>query len=786
MRESLCYLLLVGCLLGKAAAQNQQPLNSSTKDHNLPDVEVVSQYIESTRKTPISVSTVSAAEIGQKIGVRPLPYALQRVPSLYVRQGNRGEDGAQIYLRGFDQSSIGLLLNGTPISDMEYGRVFWSQWGMLARFAQNIQVQRGLGASKTIINSVGGSINILTQNTSLTPSATVEASYGSQNAFQTIVSGASGLLKGNWMVNAGFGYEQTDGYNEGTAARNYFYFATVSKSINRNHHLSLTVLGAPTRSGIRGNSTDWGSDELYQNAAPTANAYGTSSDKSYQKAHLPFTALTHKWMLNDNMSLQSAVYFTMRNAKKSYAEVDGVALDSFLKDKNQKNNYRYLFNRNTGIITSAYKRGNHIDFDKLQAFNSGSENPWQADLKDNRDGRAMFIMKAMHSDYKWWGGVSSFNWDIYSNLRLMSGLDLRYYTAEHYHTLDNILGGKYYLDLYYPGGSKDKNKNPNQQFKEGDRIDYAYRVDMFSTGLFSQLEYQDDYISAFFSAAGSNTGYQNEHYTDRLESSAGRITPWYAKWGFNVRTGLSYNFTPNQNIYWNAGVFSKAPYIDVIFIGNGAVYNPKAKNEKIYSTEIGYGFQLANFNIQAGTYYTLWTDRARNISNNYNNKTYRGFMYNTGQQHYGVELETQYVPTKYAQLSASAAWGDWRFTNNPSGNLYEENDPRNPIAQMAYIKNLKVPNAPQVSANFGLTSNLYKGFYIGLDASYFDLLYADINANNYTTSDNKKQMWRMPAYYLIDGRIGWENIKLAKDYFFSLQLNVYNLTNHKYISEFII
>ena len=44
---------------------------------------------------------------------------------------------------------------------MENGKVYWSNWFGLDGLTKNIQVQRGLGASKLALPSVGGTINIL-------------------------------------------------------------------------------------------------------------------------------------------------------------------------------------------------------------------------------------------------------------------------------------------------------------------------------------------------------------------------------------------------------------------------------------------------------------------------------------------------------------------------------------------------------------------------------------------------------------------------------------------------
>lgn len=771
----IIFMFLSFYLLSFFAQENEK--DSIT---NLSEVEIIAPYFKNEDFTPVTTSRISSAEIQKTLVARELPYVLQTVPSLYVRQSSRGENSSQIFLRGFDQSSIGLLLNGIPISDMEYGRVFWSQWGMLPLFAHQIEIQKGLGASRMIINSVGGSINILTLSPENSPSADAEFSYGSQNNLQTIVKGNSGNLQG-WKIGAGFGYQQSDGYNEGTAMKNYFYWTSISKIIQR-HQINLTILGSATESG---NRYDWGSEVLYENAPPTVNPYGNTSDKSYRKAHLPFIALNHQWQISENMRWHNAIYLTSRSSKSVSPEASIKSLEDLLLQPDQTWNY-YQFVDGFGLVNPLYANGNHIDFDKIQAYNSGQKNPWTTIFKDNEDARAAFILKAAHNNYHWFGGISSFSWDFSPNLQWHSGTDLRYYTADHYHTLDNLLGANYYLDLnpyvqgYVPNNI---NQDPMQKMKEKDRIDYAYKVNMYSVGIFNQLVYQYEKFNSFLSFAVSNTGYQSHYLTQFHTGDKNSITSWYHKWGVNTRLGLSYQLNDVNYFYTNGGFFSKAPYIDIVFINNGLTYNKASKNEKIYATELGYVLKIQNLSLQTNLYYTYWTDRARDITNHYEGKNYRGFVYNSSQEHYGFELESRYIPTRFADLRWSISLGDWRFANNPSGNLYADDNAHIPLPSTVYIKGLKVPNAPQLSTYFSLTSYLYRGFYVGANISYFDQIYADLNANVYNDPDKKQQMWRLPAYYLLDIQMGYSGISLGGGTLLSLSLQTLNVTNQLYIAE---
>ena len=81
------------------------------------------------RKTPVAVSTITAAQIQSKTaGNREFVEAIQYTPSVYVSNQAGGFGDSQVFLRGFDQVNTAFLLNGQPINGMEDGRMYWSNW----------------------------------------------------------------------------------------------------------------------------------------------------------------------------------------------------------------------------------------------------------------------------------------------------------------------------------------------------------------------------------------------------------------------------------------------------------------------------------------------------------------------------------------------------------------------------------------------------------------------------------------------------------------------------------
>ncbi len=61
---------------------------------------------------------------------------------------------------------------------MENARVYWSNWAGLSDVTGSIQVQRGLGAAKVAVPSVGGTINIVSKATDAQQGGSVSAAIG--------------------------------------------------------------------------------------------------------------------------------------------------------------------------------------------------------------------------------------------------------------------------------------------------------------------------------------------------------------------------------------------------------------------------------------------------------------------------------------------------------------------------------------------------------------------------------------------------------------------------------
>jgi outer membrane receptor protein involved in Fe transport len=204
-------------------------------------------------------------------------------------------------------------------------------------------------------------------------------------------------------------------------------------------------------------------------------------------------------------------------------------------------------------------------------------------------------------------------------------------------------------------------------------------------------------------------------------------------------------------------------------------------NEKVYSTEAGYGLRTKKIVLDANIYYTLWKDKGIRLA--YNNSLGQLAYANiVGMEalHYGFELEGKVNLNSFLTINFMFNKGNWRWMKNVSATLINENDLTTKKLDL-YIKNLKVGDAPQTSSTLGMKVNLTKEFYLIADAMYYTDMYANFNPELRTNVNDNSQSWKMPSFMLFDFHAGYD-FNVGK-FPASIKGHVFNLFNKAYFME---
>ena len=223
------------------------------EDASLDEIIVTATSFAIDRKTPVAVSTVKAADIESKLGSQEFPEILKSTPGVYATKTGGGFGDGRINLRGFSSQNVAVMINGVPVNDMENGAVYWSNWAGLSDVTSAMQVQRGLGASKVAVPSIGGTINIISKSTDASKGGVIRMSTGNDGYQKYGMTLSTGLLDNGLAITASAAKLSGDGYVDGLQFSGVNYFLNISKIINNDHKLSFNVIGAKQTHGQRYN-----------------------------------------------------------------------------------------------------------------------------------------------------------------------------------------------------------------------------------------------------------------------------------------------------------------------------------------------------------------------------------------------------------------------------------------------------------------------------------------------------------------------------------------------------
>ena len=316
----------------------------------------------------------------------------------------------------------------------------------------------------------------------------------------------------------------------------------------------------------------------------------------------------------------------------------------------------------------------------------------------------------------------------------------------------------------------------------------------------------DKRLNLVLAGSINNTGYWrlDKFYYDAQHAKSKKLNFI----GWNVKGGANYNIDRHNNVFFNAGYISRAPfYSGGAFLSSGVsnATNPNAVNEKIMSFEVGYGFKSSIISADVNAYYTKWMDKTTTRGGEITSGEHAGDRYYLNMQgvdsrHMGIEANFRYRPTRWVDFEGMISFGDYEWASNAIGYFYNQNG--QPLADLrgnlasgilaedhAYTrlnqKGVKVGGSAQITGSLGVNFRPFQGFRIGADWVFNAKNYSDytISSSNYSANSdiNVADPWRIP----------WGNqLDMHASYSFkmgglraTLSGNVNNLFNHFYVMD---
>mgnify|MGYP001087346708 CR=1 FL=1 len=751
--------LLWGSLLTLAASPSFAQVGmdeDTTREQNVREVRVISSFGKE-RKTPVAMSTVNARQISEVYGgSAELPEVLKVTPGVYATKTGGGVGDSRINIRGFDQRNVAVTINGIPVNDMENGWVYWSNWAGLGDAVSTIQVQRGLGASKLAINSVGGTMNIITKSTDAKPGASVMTSLTDYGQYKIMGYASTGLMDNGFALTTVLSKTAGNSYIDGTWINGYSYFMTLAKKINERHKLVLTGIGAPQSHGQRSSGLTPGQyDTLDRRFNGDIGYYndGTLFNDRVNYYHKPQFSLNHYWNVSEKTSVNSSLYYSIGHGGGS------------------------------GRLGSSYSRTAEGLLDIQAAYDYNVANP------DVTNGGVKYAQRNSVNNHYWTGLITTVNHKINANMDLTLGLDARSYRGEHFREVRDLLGGTARYDAvnglvgvneYASNYGNVLHVTPVDQ-----RVSYDNDGLVKYAGLFGQLEYSKDNLSAFVTGAINQTSNQRVDRMLYINDTTGRgeLSEKVNIMGYSFKGGANYNINENHNVYFNAGKFSRAPFFSFVFVNNSNDVVQNLLNEKAESFELGYGFRANKVSIKVNAYMTNWRDKSL-LSGNItgpNGTITRALMTGANAQHKGIEVEFNTRPMKGLELGGIVSIGDWRWIGDVNATVYSEIDPTQSVTVTSYVDGVHVGDAPQSQYGIQARYQIAKGFYVGATWVYNDRFYSNFDPSKKTSEADRIDSYQIPSYYNLDARLGYE-LKLG-DRTLNLGIQGFNLTDVKFLSD---
>ncbi len=540
--------------------------NFSLATQTLNEVQVVAD-VARERVTPVAYANVLKAQIQEELGGQDLPLILNSTPGVYATSQGGGFGDARITIRGFDQRNIAVMIDGVPVNDMENGWVYWSNWFGLSAVTRTTQVQRGLGAARLALPSVGGTMNILTEGIQQKASANVSQTVGNNGYSKTQFGVNTGKLKSGTSFTFAGAKVTGDGWVDQTWVDGYFYYVKAEQQIG-NHIISASAFGAPQKHGQRpykrgietfdkefaanmfqGSETEYlnlvkfnqalmslDKDEISQddfNRIAGETGYDTASFRQ-QSIALDFidtTGAVERGRRYNEFAAELDRY-TKSSYNDTIPSVDGASI------LNTRQNYYHKpqitlrdiwdINDKWYLATTAYASfgsgggtgvrniGQDPETGQVQLqpayyenqFGSlffGQINPRINTKYSSTETNANGFMYSSINNHSWFGALSNATYKPNDKYTYSFGLDARTYKGEHYREVYDLLGADYYIDL--------ANRNQVSGKKTvGDKIEYYNDGLVRWLGGFGQAEYSDGVLSAFVNVSAANTWYKRIDY----------------------------------------------------------------------------------------------------------------------------------------------------------------------------------------------------------------------------------------------------------------------------------
>jgi iron complex outermembrane receptor protein len=227
MKKILFFLLIAQASFAQTDSTKVDSVKTIFKD------DVVVSATRASENSPTTFQLITKEALNKNNLGQDLPFLLDNTPSVVTTSdAGAGIGYTGIRIRGSDATRVNVTLNGIPVNDAESQGTYWVDVPDIASSAQNIQIQRGVGASTNGGSSFGGTLSIQTQTPSEKSFGEASVSAGSFGTFKINGKIGSGIHKG-FFTEGSVSWITSDGYIDRASSNLLSWFAQIGYMRNR-------------------------------------------------------------------------------------------------------------------------------------------------------------------------------------------------------------------------------------------------------------------------------------------------------------------------------------------------------------------------------------------------------------------------------------------------------------------------------------------------------------------------------------------------------------------------
>lgn len=397
--------------------------------------------------------------------------------------------------RGYSQTYETYYVEGLSFNSAERGQFNFSAMGGLNDASRYKETNQAIEATNYTFGGLGNATNYLMGATRYAQGWKVGIGATNRN-YKGVVRAtySSGLLDNGWAFAAQIAYRGTPYIDkkgiigEGVSYHSFGYFFSAEKQWGTRHKLNIITFGAPTMRGQSAavtqevydltnqyNSTQWG----WNNYNPYwGYDNGRMRNSRIVKSYDPTVVLGYTFRIDNQQLLHVALgghYSFYSNSALNFYNAPDPRPDyyrnmpSFLWDNQIADNGNFInkdmngkalgdgfydaagnyvggsidqtnYMRMYSDWTSRNSQATQIDWDAIYLAN-------RANNVNTPGGSARYIQERRHNDIEEEMASATYQNTQFDHLKMTAGLELKESVGRHYKTIDDMLGGRQWIDI---------------------------------------------------------------------------------------------------------------------------------------------------------------------------------------------------------------------------------------------------------------------------------------------------------------------------------------------------